>query len=189
MIKYVAILRGINVSGQKKINMNDLKLLLAKAGFGDVKTYIQSGNVLFESAEMDVDGLRKKMEQTIFDAYDFEVPIIIRTVLELKEVVKNNPFFGQNDVETNMPYVTFLNEKPIQTNIDKIIPAQFLPDTFVISGKEIYIVCPNGYGNTKLSNVFFENKLKLTATTRNWKTVNELVRLSDLKSFEQQFLM
>ena len=179
MIKYVAILRGINVSGQKKINMNDLKLLLAKAGFGDVKTYIQSGNVLFESAEMDVDGLRKKMEQTIFDAYDFEVPIIIRTVLELKEVVKNNPFFGQNDVETNMPYVTFLDEKPVQTNVDKINSAQFLPDIFVISGKEIYIVCPNGYGNTKLSNVFFENKLKLTATTRNWKTVNELVRLSE----------
>ena len=179
MIKYVAILRGINVSGQKKINMNDLKLLLAKAGFGDVKTYIQSGNVLFESAEMDVDGLRKKMEQTIFDAYDFEVPIIIRTVLELKEVVKNNPFFGQNDVETNMPYVTFLDEKPVQTNVDKINSAQFLPDIFVISGKEIYIVCPNGYGNTKLSNVFFENKLKLTATTRNWKTVNELIRLSE----------
>jgi uncharacterized protein (DUF1697 family) len=173
MQTYISLLRGINVSGQRKILMKDLITLYATLGFSNIATYLQSGNVVFQCEANEKADLSTKIEQKIHEKYSFEVPTLIKTVEEMEKIVANNPFAET----TEHLYVTFLADMPTQMHIDKIQSTAYLPDKYVIIGTEIYIFCPNGYGNTKLSNAFFESKLKLTATTRNWKTVNELVNM------------
>src|SRR6202008_1647475 len=90
-------------------------------------------------------------------------------------VLQNNPFINKRKEDVTKLHVTFLSAEPEKANIDKIKGGNYVADEFRVTGKTVYLFCPNGYGNTKLSNTFFENKLKVTATTRNWKTINELV--------------
>ncbi|MBI5215472.1 MAG: DUF1697 domain-containing protein [Ignavibacteriae bacterium] len=172
------MLRGINVGGQKKVPMNELKALYEELKFKNVTTYIQSGNVVFSSDGSDSNILSKKIEEKIFKHFGFEVPVIIRTLKEMQSVIKNNPFLKEKNIDTERMYVTFLAETPAKDSLQKIQAYQFPPERYIINGKEVYLHCPNGFGNAKTNNNFFENKLKLTATTRNWKTVNELVRIA-----------
>lgn len=176
MSTYIAILRGINVSGKNKILMLDLKAIFESMDFKNVKTYIQSGNVIFDakSAKNLSDLIKDKINQK----YSFNVPVIIRTVAEIDAILIQNPFLKQKNIELDKLHITFLAEQPTKENLDKINALQFEKDEFKVIGNEVYLHCPNGYGNTKLSNTFFENKLKVTATTRNWKTVNEILKLS-----------
>ena len=104
---------------------------------------------------------------------------MVKELDEIKTVLKNNPFVNKRKEDIIKLHVTFLSQEPATDNIDKINKAQYLPDEFTLDGKNIYLFCPNGYGNTKLNNNFFENKLKVVATTRNWKTVNELVSIGE----------
>lgn len=171
----VSILRGINVSGYKKIPMAELKLLYEDLNFRHVTTYIQSGNVIFE--DNGKRNLVKLIEQKLLEKYGFEVPVLIRTADELVNIINNNPFTKDGNTDVSKLHVTFLEKEPQQPDIDKINKLQYEPDSFIILGREAYLYCPGGYGNTKLTNTFFENKLKVTATTRNWKTVNELLKI------------
>ena len=180
MPTYICILRGINVSGQKIIKMDALRKSFEEMKFKNVRTYIQSGNVLFESKEISNTSLEKQIQKKLLQDYGFHVPVLVKETKNLKSAVKNNSFIDRKNIDIDRLYVTFLAEKPSQTNIDKITPEQYAPDEFILSGNIVYLYCPGGYGNTKLSNNFFENKLKVVATTRNWKTVNELIRLSEL---------
>jgi len=178
MKTFISILRGINVSGQKKILMADLKALYESLNYKNVRTYVQSGNVVFETADTDPKEIARQIEQKIQDKYGFPVPVIIRTLEELETAVQRHIFFKQDGTDTDKLYVTFLADQPAQANLDKMSAFQYAPDEYKIIDQEVYIFCPGGYGNTKLSNTFFENKLKVTATTRNWKTVNELIKMA-----------
>lgn len=175
MKRYIAILRGINVSGKNKILMQDLKLIFESLHFKNVQTYIQSGNVVFEAKSEK--NLATLIQQKIKDQYGFDVPVIIRTVDEISGNLKTNPYLKQKNIELDKLHITFLSETPTKENLTKIKTYHFEPDVFEIIGNEVYLYCPNGYGITKLSNTFFENKLKVSATTRNWKTVNEIAKL------------
>jgi uncharacterized protein (DUF1697 family) len=177
-LAYVAILRGINVSGQKIIRMEALKHMFGSLGFSDVSTYIQSGNVIFRSPETAPDALVKKISGRILKNFGFEVPVIVRTSDQLENIIRKNPFTEEKNILKDKLHVTFLSEEPERDKIEIIESLSFAFDRFMISGKEIYLYCPGGYGNTKLSNSFFESKLKVTATTRNWNTVNKLLELS-----------
>ncbi len=181
MNKYIAILRGINVGGQKKILMADLKNLCENLGFTAVSTYIQSGNIAFSSAENEANILQKTLEKGIFDKYGFQVPSIILTKQAVTETLENNPFLTENDILIDKLHVTFLEELPaenfVENFIEKIKNLDFGADRFIIIGKNVYIYCPESYGNSKLTNSFFETKLKVKATTRNWKTVNVLAEM------------
>lgn len=181
MESYIAILRGINVSGQKKIKMEDLRQLLAGLNFHNIRTYIQSGNVIFEHEKSDPLELAKQIEHKIFDKYGFEVPVIVKTATELEHILHNNPFLKGRKEDESRLHVTFLAEEPGQELLNKIKGTDYKPDEFIISDQAIYLFCPNGYGRTKLTNNFFENKLQVTATTRNWKTVNKLVGIASTK--------
>ena len=158
--------------------MVELKALYEKAGFKNVTTYIQSGNVVFSTEKADIPALPDKIQQFIFKKYKFQVPVIVRTVDEMQALVDANPMVKSKDIEKL--HVTFLADHPGKEHLEKIKTYQYPPDEYIIAGKEIYVYCPNGYGNTKLSNNFFENKLKVTATTRNWRTVNELLKLGKI---------
>ncbi len=179
MKTFLSILRGINVSGQKKIQMMDLKILYEELNFKQVTTYIQSGNVIFKNEN--ANDLSKRIEQKIFEKYNFNVPVVIRTSDEIQNIIVENPFLREKDIDSSKLYFIFLAEKPAQEDIDKIKKKDYAPDTFYISGKEIYLYCANGYSKTILNNNFFENKLKVIATTRNWRTTNELASI--IKSY------
>jgi len=179
MQTFISILRGINVSGQKKILMADLKKLYESLKFSEVKTYIQSGNVVFKSDSKISDiQLARKIEKAISTKYKFEVPVIIRTKEELEKILSQNSFTKEKSIDLKKLHVTFLSETPDREKMEQIKEVDFSPDQFIIKGKEIYLHIPNSYGETKLSNKFFENKLKVSATTRNWNTVNKLLELA-----------
>lgn len=175
---YVSFLRGINVSGHKKIIMTDLIALYESLNFTNVRTYIQSGNVIFETEQKwNNTKLAKFIETKISEQYSFDVPIIIRSVEELNNVILQNPYKNDKDVDSDKLYVTFLANNPNSLYLESLDNLNYLPDKFEIVNKEIYIDCVS-YGNTKLSNNFFENKLKVGATTRNWNTINKMIELS-----------
>lgn len=181
MVIYISMLRGINVSGQKKILMPELKALYEELGFEKVATYIQSGNVIFETAINEpVITLTSLIEKAILEKFGFYVPVIIRTTDEMRAVIKSNPFIKESGPVTEKLYITFLDKEPSLGALDNINPFNFLPDKFKFNNREIYLDCASGYGTTKLSNTFFENKLKVKATTRNWNTVNKLLELASL---------
>ena len=175
MNNYISILRGINVSGKNKIKMADLNRLYEGLGFQDVVTYIQSGNVVFKTAVNQEAKLITTIEQAIEAQYNFHVPVQIRTRQEMKAVVDNCPF-GSLDLAENgtKVLVTFLSEIPSAEKIELIQQYVKAPEALVVRGREVYLHCPNGYGRSKLSNRFLESKLKVTATTRNWRSVQKL---------------
>ena len=146
---YISILRGINVSGQKKILMADLKLLYKELGFANVQTYIQSGNVVFEYKETKASRLQVMIFEKIKNHYAFEVPNLILTPKEIEETLSNNPY--QN---IEKPYFTFLSELPTQENIDILNSFSFDNEFFELKGKVIYAHYPNGAGRAKMNNNF-----------------------------------
>lgn len=177
MQKVVSFLRGINVSGKKLIAMEDLRALYGDLGFTNVESYIQSGNVVFESEEADSQAIAQMISDKITEAYNFTVPVIVRTAEEIRDVIEDNPFLREMYIEEDRLHVTFLAEAPKPELAEKMHDQKFQPERFAVHHKEVYLYCPNGYGNTKLNNNFFESKLKVSATTRNWKTVNKLAEM------------
>ena len=177
MQKYISILRGINVGGAKKVLMADLKALYESLGFTNVRTYIQSGNVAF--ATDSTADLTALIQTAIATKYCFDVPIIVLTNTELTAIVQNNSFIVLTEDTTKL-HVTFLGATPTETALMKLQKLSFAPDAFQITDRAVYLHCPIDYGHTKLSNSFFEKQLKVTATTRNWKTVLALVKLNEI---------
>ncbi|MES2567724.1 MAG: DUF1697 domain-containing protein [Bacteroidota bacterium] len=178
MHTYIAILRGINVSGHKIIKMEALRALCESLGFKNTKTYIQSGNIIFQCKKTIPAELEKKITTAIAETFNFEVPVIVKDANDLKTVIKNNPFLKRKEDITKL-HVTFLNNEPDKSSVDKIKECVYTEDEFTLSEKAVYLFCTNGYGNTKLTNTFFENKLKVSATTRNLKTLTELLNIAE----------
>lgn len=181
MTRYISILRGINVGGKRKILMADLRQLFKKLGFSNTTSYIQSGNIIFDyEKNVEVKELEDKIQEAIFKAYGFEVPVIIRSVNEIEHSISNNPFLNSNEIERL--HLTFLKETPDTINLEQINEYNFPSDDFNIMGKNVFIYCSEKYSDSKLTNTFFEKKLKVTATTRNWKTVNKLFEIATKES-------
>ncbi|MDX1774517.1 uncharacterized protein (DUF1697 family) [Oceanihabitans sediminis] len=176
MNRKIGILRGINVGGKRKILMVDLKSTCEKLGLKNVTTYIQSGNLIFNSDKPNSE-LENELEKAITEKYGFDVPVIVRTEKELENSINNNPFFDK-DTDIKQLHLTFLKEKPNMENLEKILTFKYEPDKFQIEDKDAFIFCAEKYHESKLTNNFFEKQLKVGATTRNWKTVMKLSELS-----------
>ena len=175
MQTYISMLRGINVSGQKRVRIADLKSLYESLNLESVRTYVQSGNVIFESDEKDVTKLRQSIEAQIKVTFGFPVPVLIRAADDFKRIIENHPFKGEEQIRV---LVTFLYERPEKSKLENLSHYEDKVDKFAIGEQEIFLFCPGGYGKTKLSNTFFEKKLGVIATTRNWKTVNTLYEMA-----------
>ncbi|MGD2035143.1 MAG: DUF1697 domain-containing protein, partial [Bacteroidales bacterium] len=178
METYIAFLRGINVSGQKLINMADLRAHLEELGFSNVQTYIQSGNIVFTCRNPEKRALEQLIEQKISEKYHFEVPVAVLNRDELTALANENPFLKVPEKETDKLYVTILFEEPPGENVDHLYPPDDGPDEFVLMKGRVYLFLPNGYGMTKLNNNFFEHRLKVRASTRNWKTIRKLLDMA-----------
>ena len=175
MHTYISMLRGISVSGQNLVCMAELKSLYESLGFENVRTYVQSGNVVFESAEQDGLKLAKQIETGIEKSFGFSVPVLIRSADDLQRILESHPFKNEEPIRV---LVTFLYERPDQSKLDNLSSYEDKVDKFVLGEQEILLFCPGGYGTTKLSNTFFEKKLGVVATTRNRKTVNTLYEMA-----------
>lgn len=177
MRKYISLLRGINVGG-KTLKMDMLRGIYESLNLQDIKSYIQSGNILFNTKEKNIGKLRTKLEKEIKSQTGLIVSIIFRNRKELKDILDTNPFMKTHDSETAKMYVTLLEKEPSKELVKNLIPSKRTEDEFKKLNREIYLFCGNGYGRTVLTNDFFEKKLKLKATTRNWRTLNKLYELS-----------
>ncbi|MFA5874155.1 MAG: DUF1697 domain-containing protein [Anaerolineales bacterium] len=186
MKTFISLLRGINVSGQNKIRMPELKRLSESLNLGNVVTYIQSGNVIFDCAEQDPAYLASSIEAEITRSFGTSVRVFLRDKNRFQQIIDSNPFSNQRNEDSEKLHVTFLSDSPSESALSNLpVPADPKgsgagnADEFLVYNKEIYLFCPNGYGRTKLSNNFFERKLSVSATTRNWKTVNALYEIAN----------
>jgi uncharacterized protein (DUF1697 family) len=178
MNTYISFLRGINVSGQKKIKMTELKTVYQCLNYNDVTTYIQSGNVIFKSPESDSANLVMAIEQSIDTTFGYQVTVLLRKKEDLDTIISINPFLKIENVNSDKLHVTFLTAEPEKTIIAALNEVQSGQDVFRVFGREIFLYCPDGYGRTKLTNTFFEIKLGISASTRNWNTVTMLSKIA-----------
>ncbi len=178
MNTFIALLRGINVSGQKLIRMEVLRKVLEELAFSNIQTYIQSGNVVFQSDGKDVLKLEREISESILKHFGFEVTVIVVTLKELGFVVANNPFATAMMPDATQPYVAFLSEVPAANNMELLASIDFGADQFIPVDRYLYLRYEHGAGSTKLTNAVIENKLKVRATSRNWKTVNKLIEMA-----------
>jgi uncharacterized protein (DUF1697 family) len=158
IMRYIALLRGINVGGKRKIKMVDLKDIFESLSYKNVKTYIQSGNVIFDYDCTDTIIIASQIEKRINEVFGFEVKIIIRTDNELRDIFNNNPFVKQSNIEIDKLYVTLMLDMPEPSTVLSLDIKKDENDKFTIISREIYLCCPNGYGRTKLNNAMFEKK-------------------------------
>ncbi|MDQ1391642.1 MAG: hypothetical protein QOF30_619 [Acidimicrobiaceae bacterium] len=176
---YIAMLRGINVTGHNKVPMKDLRALVEALPADDVGTYVQSGNVVFESRGGDAARIAHDIEARIQAQLGLDVAVVVRTSDELDQVRSGNPFLTGGRDHARL-YVTFLAALPGPDRVramEAVAPAA-APDECRLLGHHVYLHCPDGYGRTKLNNAFFERKLAVTATTRNWRTVTNLAEMA-----------
>ncbi len=157
--------------------------MFKKTGFSDAETFIQSGNVVFTEAGKDpVADLASRIESSIRSEFGFDITAIIRTLDEIRKIIAFNPYLGENNFDSSKSAVIFLDKEPGAEQLEKMRTINYPPDKFEIIGKEIYIYCPNGFGRTKLYTNFFENKMKVTGTARNWNTINTILGNSRKKT-------
>jgi uncharacterized protein (DUF1697 family) len=176
MKTYAALLRGINLGSRNKVAMADLRALCEALGAEDVATYVQSGNVVFKSAD-GAEKLARAIERRIRRDLGLSVTVVVLTRPQLAKVLAGNPFVKAKQDPSKL-HVTFLAEKPARGRVSKLDPERSEPDEFRLVGQQIYLHCPNGYGRTKLTNAYFEKQLGIAATTRNWRTVTKLGELA-----------
>jgi uncharacterized protein (DUF1697 family) len=174
---YVALLRGINVGGKNKLSMKDLAEIFAQCGCGEVKTFIQSGNVVFTAPTSLCSGLADKVSKQIEKRFGHKPPIILRSQQQMLEIVRNNPFL-EPGVDHKSLCVMFLADRPNAVQIAKLDPDRSPGDEFFVRGQDIYMHVKS-MADTKLTNAYFDSKLKTISTARNWRTTVTLLEMME----------
>jgi uncharacterized protein (DUF1697 family) len=178
MTTYIALLRGINVGGNKIIKMQDLKAMFQSLGFEDVRTYIQSGNVVFEGEEQSESLISGIIERQIEETFGFAVSVIMRTLDELEQTIANNPFKLTDKEDFKRWYVSFLPAEPSAEALDKLRIYEDGPDQIRFVGREMYVLYEVSVSQSPLFKVSFDKILGMPVTTRNWNTLNKLVTMA-----------
>lgn len=173
---HIALLRGINLGGTNRLPMKDLAGFFRKAGCEQVRTWLQSGNVVFQAVSTDAPFIVQSVSESISEQFGLEVPIVTRTLEDLEQVVQGNPFLGET-VETKFLHVSFLKDLPVPSRFESLSADRSPPDRFQIIGRNVFLYLPNGVARTKLTNQYFDSKLKTISTVRNWNTVLKLLEI------------
>ena len=174
--RFVALMRGINVGGKNKLLMKDLVELFEEAGCREVRTYIQSGNVVFEGDSGLADRVRAEVPRAIADGFGYSVPVVLRTTQELRDAVARNPFVNEAADPKHLS-VGFLAEEPSAEAVASLDPGRSTVDSFAVVGKEVFLHVPGGMARTKLTTDYFDRRLGTIMTARNWRTVNKLLEM------------
>ncbi|MCY3964702.1 MAG: DUF1697 domain-containing protein [Acidobacteria bacterium] len=170
---HVALLRGINVGGKNKLLMGDLAAMFVESGCDDVRTYIQSGNVVFRAGPELAHLVPDIIGAAIAKRFGYRVPVLTRTSGELAAIVRENPFV-RDGADTEKLHVGFLGEQPEAAAADALDPQRSPPDEYAVIGREVYVYCPQGLARTRLTTQYFESRLSTIMTVRNWRTVLRL---------------
>jgi uncharacterized protein (DUF1697 family) len=185
MTVFIALLRGINVGGNNMIKMADLKRMFESIGLARVETYIQSGNVIFESNEIE-DTLRKNIGDGLEKTLRISSPVILRTAGELERLIQDCPFSGEeitkaesSNSEGESFYVSLLTQAPAQEKVGLLNAYRNEDDEYRIINRDIYLLFRHSIRNSKLANSL--QKLDVPGTVRNWKTINKLQALAKLR--------
>lgn len=175
---YIALLRGINVNGKNLITMDALKTVLHGIGFSSITTYLQSGNLVFKYQDTDKNNIEKIIQNALLSEWGMSVSVFVFDSFDWQKIINNNPFTTDHSKETSFLHCTLIHP-PLENNVETLTWNNKKGDkeAWHMEQNAIYLYCPSGYGNTKLSNIFFEKQLKTTATTRNWKTMLALHEL------------
>lgn len=176
MSTYIALLRGVNVGGNQ-LKMDRLRAICASLGFLDARTYLQSGNVVFEAKGSPTD-VQKTLERKLAGETRLPVRVLVRSAAEFKRLIAKNPFLKNEAANQARLHVTFLTVPPTTEALKRLSAVEAGADEFRAAGAHIYLHCPNGYGRSKLANNQLERLLSVTATTRNWNTVNALAAMA-----------
>ncbi len=173
---HVALLRGVNVGGRNILAMSELAALFEEAGCEGVRTFIQSGNVLFAATEALARQLPGRIASRLEERHGLRVAVIPRTAAELGRVLARNPFLGAGANPKRL-HVAFLSAAPGRAAVARLDPARSPPDAFAVEGREIYLSLANGAGRTRLTNDYLERTLGVSSTLRNWNTVQKLAAM------------
>ena len=177
MNTYVALLRGINVGGANRILKADLKALFIALNFSNPVTYLQSGNIVFSCDNEDVTGIEIELRSKIFEVFGYNIEVFVISDSLFREIYESNTFLQDTRLDTKKMCVIFLKEQVDAEEFNLIKNNPAFEEKMVLLNKTIYMYYSNGFGRTKVSNNYFEKKLKVNATSRNWNTVTNLVRL------------
>ena len=175
-MKYVAFLRGINVGGKNKVKMEILREVCASIGFENVKTYINSGNVIFETAKSDDKKLAEKLEKAIEKAFALNIKVMVRSFAEIEAIVKNNPFEGQFENDKDL-HVFFLDEELTAEKRELLLSNNNENEQFVVRNREIFCLLRVSVLDSLMGKDYIGKKLKVSATARNWRTVNKILEV------------
>ena len=178
MAVYIAMLRGVNVGGHQKLNMEALRALCTGLGLRDVRSYIQSGNLVFRDDEADPRALVHRLQAAIEGKFGFKPGVVLRTAAELQKVVARNPFAGRDGIEPSRLLVLFLAEKPSPAACAQVLALPSEPEEHVIHGRELYVYYPNGMARPRIPLIRIEKMLQCVSTGRNWNTVNTLLDMA-----------
>lgn len=174
MALFVGFLRGINVGGHRKIKMADLKNTLSAIGLVNPETYLQSGNIIFESDDLNTESLQRVIEESIRASFGFEVPVLVYSKTDFQSIFLNNPFVNEPKVDRKKLYYILLKSQPEQAVFDRIRSGRNFLEEMRLVGKVIYMNYVGGYGRSQVGVNFFERKLDQTATARNYNTMRNL---------------
>ena len=174
MKRWIGLLRGVNVGGVQ-IGMPALRASCEEYGFARVSTYIQSGNVVFESGG-DEASVAERLRELLRERHGLEVPVVVRGVAEMDKLADRHPGLTLG-IDPKFLHIHFLDKRVKAADAKKVDPQRFQPDTFEIDGREIYVTYPNGSGRSKLTIQVFERAFGVIATGRNLNTVNALIEL------------
>jgi len=170
MKKYIAFLRGINIAGHNIIRMKDLRDALVKNKFENVKTYINSGNILFESND-EKKKVKKFFEKTILTHFNLKINVTVKTQKELDGIIVNNPFNSKNENENSKRIVVMLSDNVSEDQVSQLKSDKRIAENYYHEGDLLYIYYHDGAGRSKFTTTYIDKKLKVTSTARNWNTM------------------
>ena len=176
MPRYVALLRGINVTGNTMIKMADLKRSFESLGLKNVASYVNSGNLAFDARKISEAGLTRKLEDVIERDFGKRVQVMVREQVSIPKIIASNPYEGEFESHKEM-HVLFLKEKLSDEKIALLRDAAPKTERFTVKGREIYCHLPMGVADSLIGRGLVEKKLKLPVTARNWRTVQKLAEL------------
>jgi len=179
MTTHIALLRGVNVGGHKKIAMSDLRAFIADLGFDDVRSLLQSGNLVFRGGARTAAGLERLLEVEAQKHLDLRTTFFVRTAKEWKAIIAHNPFPDAAENDPSHLLVMCLKDVPHAHALKALQDAIKGPELVRAEGRHLYIVYPAGIGRSKLTIKLIEEKLSTQGTGRNWNTVLKLAALTE----------
>ncbi|MFB3924066.1 MAG: DUF1697 domain-containing protein [Terriglobia bacterium] len=179
MAVVISMLRGVNVGGHNLIKMDALRALYESLGLGEVRTYLQSGNVVFKTRERSRHRLSERIAHGIDRRFGIRPDVILRTSSDFRKVIAGNPFAGRREIEPAKLHVTFLPSNPGPKARQEILRIRTAPEELYVSGRELYVYFPNGMGRSRFPWGLIEKTLRMSGTARNWNTVRKLFALAE----------